>query len=157
MTTIRENQLLFRNQRVLSSTQVLPRILGLQKKSNCSFFSSFSLITIFLFSLFPIPFSMLFPFLIYLPSLASPPSISTQPPLFFRHLLPFTSGEDGGRNLVSCFLHCSSHFLINAANKADVFQLMQKQQATPGLKLPTAHCLPLSLNPYFPSECLKVP
>ena len=49
------------------------------------------------------------------------------------------------------------HFLINAADKAGVFQLMRTQQATPGLNLPTVHCLPLSLNPYFPSECFRVP
>ena len=48
-------------------------------------------------------------------------------PLLFRHLLPFTSEEGGGRNLLSYGLHCLGHFLINVADKDVVFQLMQMQ------------------------------
>ena len=48
-------------------------------------------------------------------------------PLLFRHFLPFTSEEGGGRNLLSCDLHYSGHFLINAADKTVVFQLMRMQ------------------------------
>ena len=58
-------------------------------------------------------------------------------PFHFRHLLPFTSEEGGGRNLLSCGLHCLGHFLINAADKATVFQLMRMQQAIPRLKHPS--------------------
>ena len=78
-------------------------------------------------------------------------------PLLFQHLLPFTSEEDGGWNLLSYGLYCSGHFLINTTDKAVGFQLMQMQQATPGLKLP--YC-PLSSTlfwPWLPSECLEVP
>ena len=58
-------------------------------------------------------------------------------PFHFRHLLPFTSEEGGGRNLLSCGLHCLGHFLINAVDKTTVFQLMRMQQAIPGLKHPS--------------------
>ena len=51
--------------------------------------------------------------------------------------------------MLSCGPHCSGHFLINATDKAVVFQLMQMQQATPSLKHPTAHRLPLSSDPNF--------
>ena len=58
-------------------------------------------------------------------------------PFHFRHLLPFTSEEGGGRNLLSCGLHCLGHFLMNAVDKTTVFQLMRMQQAIPGLKHPS--------------------
>ena len=104
---------------------------------------------------FLIHFLMLFPFIIYLSSIASSPSISTlPPPLLFRHLLPFTSEEGGGRNLLSCDLHCLGHFLINAANKIIVFQLMRMQQATPGLRLPY---FPLSSTPFWSRLALRMP
>ena len=68
-------------------------------------------------------------------------------PLLFQHLLPFTSEEDGGWNLLSYGLYCSGHFLINTTDKDVGFQLMQMQQATPGLKLP--YC-PLSSTLFWP-------
>ena len=57
-------------------------------------------------------------------------------PLLSWHLLPFTSEEDSGRNLLSYGLHCSGHFLINATNKTIVYHLMRMPQATPDQKLP---------------------
>ena len=84
--------------------------------SQCSSFCFLSLV--------PIPFSMLFSFLInlYLHHIFTIHFYLISH-LFLR-LLPFSSEEDGGRNLLSCGLHYSSHFLINAADKAIVHHLM---------------------------------
>ena len=109
---------------------------------------------LFLFSLFSIPFPMLFPFILYL----SFHHIFTihfyLTSLLFRHLLPFTSEEDGGRNLLSSELHCSDHFLINATNKAIVYHLLWMQQATPGQKFP--YC-PLTSTLFRSHLLLRIP
>ena len=71
-------------------------------------------------------------------SLYSPPPPHPHHP-FLPNPLPFptlASEEGRGRNLLSCGLYCSGHFLINAADKTIVFQLMRMQQAIPGLKHP---------------------
>ena len=54
----------------------------------------------------------------------------------FMTFVTFYIKEDGGRNLLSCGLHCSGHFFINAADKAIVYYLMWMQHATPNHKLP---------------------
>ena len=77
-------------------------------------------------------FPMLFPFLIYLYLHHIFTIHFYLTSLLFWHLLPFTSEEDGGRNLLSCNLHCLGHFLINAADKAVVYHLMRMQQVTLG-------------------------
>ena len=51
------------------------------------------------------------------------------------HFFLSVSEEDSGRNLLSYDLHCSSHFLINAADKVVAHHLMRRQQATPNWKL----------------------
>ena len=91
---------------------------------------------LFLFFLFLTPFLMLFPFILYLSFHHVFTIHFYLTSLLFRHLLPFTSEEDSGRNLLSSELHCSDHFLINAANKAIVYHLLWMQQATPGQKFP---------------------
>ena len=72
----------------------------------------------------------------------------------FWHLLPFTSKEDGGRNLLSCGLHCSGHFLINVADKVVVSHLMRMQQATSSQKLP--YC-PLTSTLFRSRLPLRIP
>ena len=52
-------------------------------------------------------------------------------PLLSWHLSLLTPEEDGGRNLLSFDLHCSSHFLINAADKTVAHHLMWMQQVIP--------------------------
>ena len=86
-------------------------------------------------SLFP-PFSILPPFLVYfyLPHIFMIHFYLTS--LFFWHLLFFTSEASGRRDLLSCNLYYSGHFLINAVDKTVVYHLMRMQQATLGQKLP---------------------
>ena len=56
--------------------------------------------------------------------------------LYSWHLSLFTFEEGGRRSLLSCDLHCSGHFLVNAADKPVTHHLMRKQQTTPNWKLP---------------------
>ena len=94
-------------------------------------FFSISLFLSLSFSFVPLPQCSIL-------SLYSPPPPHPHHP-FLPNPLPFptlASEEGHGRNLLSCGLYCSSHFLINAADKAIVFQLMRMQQAIPGLKHP---------------------
>ena len=63
--------------------------------------------------------------------------------LLLWHLLLLTSDEDGERNLLSCDLHYSGHFLINATDKTVVYHLMWMQQATPDQKF---HYYPLTFT-----------
>ena len=109
---------------------------------------------LFLFSLFLIPFPMLFPFIIYLYFHHIFTIHFYLPPSFFDTLLPFTSKEDSGRNLLICDLYCSGHFLINAADKAIVYHLIQMQHATPGQKLP--YC-PLTSTSFRSELPLRIP
>ena len=118
-----------------SSPQAHPRRLSLHKSNTIYFF----LLMLFLLSFFldcPITFSMLSPFFIYF----YPHHISTihfhLTSLLLWHLLLFTFEEDGGRNLLSCGLLCSGHFLINMADKTIVYHLTWMQKATPDHKLP---------------------
>ena len=101
--------------------KVVPFIFFSKIFSFCLFSLSLSL------SLSLIPFPMHPPFLIYLYLhhiftihfyLAS---------LLFWYLLPFTFETGGGRDLLSCDLYCSGHFLINAADKAVVYHLTRMQ------------------------------
>ena len=52
------------------------------------------------------------------------------------HLSLFTSEEGGRWSLLSCELHCSGHFLINAVDRAVAHHLIRRQQATSLWKLP---------------------
>ena len=52
------------------------------------------------------------------------------------HLFLSVFEEGGGRNLLSCDLHCSGHFLINATDKTVAHHLMRRQQDTQNWKLP---------------------
>ena len=109
---------------------------------------------LFLFSLFFIPFPMLFPFIIYLYFHHIFTIHFYLPPSFFDTLLPFTSKEDSGRNLLICGLHCSGHFLINAADKVIVYHLIQMKHATPGQKLPY---YPLTSTSFKSELPLRIP
>ena len=106
------------------------------------------------FLLFQSPFPMLSPFLIYfyLHHISTIHFYLTS--LLSWHLLPFTSEEDVGKSLLSCALHCSDYFLINAIDKAVVYFLMRMQQATPGQKLP--YC-PLTSTLFRSYLLLKIP
>ena len=81
-------------------------------------------------------FSMLILFLIYFYLYHISTLHSHLTSLLSWHLLLLTSEEDGERNLLRCDLHCSGHFLINAADKAVAYHLMRIQQAIPDQKLP---------------------
>ena len=114
---------------------MLPRRLGWYKKWYCSL-SSPNVLPSVSFLSFSILLLMLFPFIIYLYFHYIFTIHFYLTPLLFRHLLHFTFKEDGRRNLLSCGLHCSGHFLINAIDKVIVYNLMWMQQATLGQKLP---------------------
>ena len=140
-TYTRENLLFIQQQMSMRFYTCVPEETGFASRWSCSLSSprAFSSVSFLSLPLFPIPFPMLPPFLIYLYLhhiftihfyLAS---------LLFWHLLPFTSETGGGRDLFSCDLYCLGHFLINAADKAIVYHLMWMQQATSGQKLP--YCL----------------
>ena len=120
------------------SIQASPRRPQLHKKCYCSL-SSFSVLLVpFLYpdTCVSIFFSVNPLFLIY----SSFPHISTfhlyLTNLPSWHLSLFTSEEGGGRGLLRYDLHCSGHFLINAANKTVAYHLIRRQQATPNEKLP---------------------
>ena len=70
------------------------------------------------------------------------------------HLSLPVSEEHGGRNLLSYDLHCSGHFLINAADKVIVYHLIQMKHATPGQKLP--YC-PLTSTSFRFELPLRIP
>ena len=89
------------------------------------------------------PFLALLLFLIYLYLYHISIIHSHLTSLLLWHLLLWTSEEDGGRNLLSCNLHCSGHFLINATDKTVVYHLMWMQQATPDQKF---HYYPLTFT-----------
>ena len=64
----------------------------------------------------------------YFPSIPLPLSYLNHPfspnPYTLMTLSLLKLEEDGGRNLLSCDLHCSGHFLINAVDKTVVHHLM---------------------------------
>ena len=70
--------------------------------------------------------------------------------LYSWHLSHFTSEEGGRRSLLSCDLHCSGYFLVNAGDKAVTHHLMRRQQATPNWKLPLLSLI-LSLQTILPT------
>ena len=70
--------------------------------------------------------------------------------LYSWHLSLFTFEEGGRRSLLSCDLHCSGHFLVNAADKPVTHHLMRKQQTTPNWKLPLFSLI-LSLQTILPT------
>ena len=122
---------ILRNRWTFSSPQARLRRLSLHKSN---IVHSLLSMLYFLFSSFfvSIPFLVLSPFLIYFYFYHILTIHSHLTPILSWHLLLLTSKEDGGRNLLSCDLHCSSHFLINAADKVVAHHLMRMQQATLG-------------------------
>ena len=91
--------------------------------------SSSSLLCISLFDAsVTILYSMLILFLIYFYLYHISTIHSHLTSLLSQHLLLLTSEEDGRRNLFSCYLHCSGHFFINAADKAVAHYLMDLHQ-----------------------------
>jgi len=90
-----------------------------------SFFSMFSLFLLYILVLMSGPF--LYPlFLIYF-SFSHILTIHPHLTYLLSRLLSLSIPEESGeRNLLNCDLHCSSHFLINAADKVIAHHLMQR-------------------------------
>ena len=130
---IRKKKQILLNGWTTFSIQIGPRKSHLRKKCYWSLsfllvFFSFLLYILVLVSCPPPPF-FFFGNLIFLIYFTFSHISTIHPYLTYFlswHLFLSISEESGGKNLLSCDLYYSSHFLINAADKTIVHHLMQR-------------------------------